>query len=237
MYNRPAEEHHGSGSPPVGFLKSRWLAIRLPYAIKSLRPELLALALLCGVLYTKPASAHKTFVFATVQGNTVEGEVYFHGGDPARNVTVTIVSPGGGVLGKTSTDQEGKFTFEPRLRCDHKLIVDAGLGHQAEYTVEADELPRDLPADSPGDSVSEADPAFFFYLFVQHVDLHAPMKTHDEENLTAEIRALAQQVAALRKDLDKSKARLRLQDILGGIGYILGIMGLVSYFLGAVAGK
>ena len=228
MFNRPVKQHRGAGCLPAGFLESHWQASRLACVIRSPRPELLTLVLLCGVFYTTPASAHGLFVFATVQGNTIEGEVYFQGGDPARNAAVTIVDPGGEVLGETSTDQEGKFAFVPRLRCDHKLIADAGMGHQAEYTVEADKLPRDLPPDSLGDSPSEAEPTSPDTLGHQH----APAKTPHEENLTAEIQALVQQVTALRKDLDKWKARLRLQDILGGIGYILGIMGLAFYFLG-----
>jgi hypothetical protein len=116
------------------------------------------------------------------------------------------------------------------------LIADAGMGHQAVYTVEADELPRDLPARSPGDSVGQADPAAATHGHPhddQHGHQHGPGNHADEEDPTAEIRALSQQVNALRKDLDMWKSRLRLQDIVGGIGYILGIMGVVSFFLGS----
>jgi len=237
MHDRPTKDYRGAGGQPAVSIESRRQSSCLHSAIKSLRPDWVALVLLCCVCCTTPASGHKLTIFATVQGNTVEGEVYFHDGTPARNAAVTVFDPGGEVLGKASTDQDGKFTFELRFRCDHKLIADAGLGHQAEYTVEADELPRDLPAGGSGDSVGEADPVspatHDHQHGHQHNHEHGPAKPPDEENLTAEIQALAQQVNALRKDLDKWKGRLRLQDIVGGIGYILGIMGLVSYFLGA----
>lgn len=152
------------------------------------------------------------------------------------DATVTILDPDGEEVGKTSTDPQGKFKFEPRFRCDHRLIADAGMGHQAVYTVEADELPQDLPARGLGDSVGQAERAP-----ATHSHPHQDQKGHqrvpvsppDEEDLAEEIRALSRQVNALRKDLDTSKSRLRLQDIVGGIGYILGIMGLISYFLGA----
>lgn len=235
MCDRPRKKHGAVGDLPVRSIDSRWQTICLPCVIRSLRVELLALVLLCGVCGTTPSMAHGLSVFATVQGNTVEGEVYYHDGTPTRNAAVTIFDPGGKLLGKASTDQEGKFAFEPRFRCDHKLIADAGMGHQAEYTVAADELPQDLPTRSPGDSVGEANPVSpdEHEHSHQHDDQHGPAKAIGEEDLSAEMRALAQQVNALRKDLEKSKARLRLQDIVGGIGYILGIMGLVSYFLGA----
>jgi len=229
MHDRPTKDYRGAGGLPAVSIESRWQRSCLRSAITSLRPDWLALVLLCCVCCTTPASGHGITVFATVHGNTIEGEVSFHDGTPARNATVTIVDPDGETLGEASTDQDGKFTFEPRFRCNHKLIADAGFGHRAEYTVEADELPRDLPAGGSGDSAGEADPVSP----ATHEHQHRPVKTSDEENLAAEIQALGQQVNALRKDLDKWKGRLRLQDVVGGIGYILGIMGLVSYFVGA----
>lgn len=236
MHDRSSKSHSRSKSLPVVSIEGRWRASCLGCASKSLRLRCLALVLLCALCGTTPASAHKLNIFASVQGNVVEGEVYYHDGTPARNVAVTILDPDDDALGKASTDQEGKFKLEPRFRCKHKLIADAGMGHQAEYTVEADELPQDLPARSTGDSADETDPAHATHSHPhddQHGHQHGPVNHPDEENLTAEIQALSQQVNALRKDLDKWKGRLRLQDIVGGIGYILGIMGLVSYFLGA----
>jgi hypothetical protein len=180
------------------------------------------------------------FVFAAVRGDVIEGEVYYHGGDAAGDVKVTIADPSGKQLGETATDQKGRFTFQPRVRCDHKLIADAGMGHEAEYTVEAGELPADLgplpakpPADSPRDSPDEAKPASSVEPAPHshsHPHSHAPVASGSED-LAAQTEALGRQIAALRKDLDKWKAQLRLQDLLGGIGYILGIMGLV-FFLG-----
>ena len=43
---------------------------------------------------------------------------------------------------------------------------------------------------------------------------------------------LSRQVAALRRELNQLRAELRWQDVIGGIGYILGLMGLTFYFLG-----
>lgn len=233
MHDRPTTGYCDAENLPVVSSESRWQRSCLRSAIKPLRPDWVAFVLLCCVCCTTSASGHELTISATVQGNTIEGEVYFHDGTPARNAAVTIFDPGGVVLGEASTDQDGKFTFEPQLCCNHKLIADAGFGHQAERTVEADELPRDLPAGGSGESVGEADPASPATHGHQRDHRHGPVKNPGEENLAAEIQALGQQVNALRKDLDKWRGRLRLQDIVGGIGYILGIMGLASYLLGA----
>ena len=62
---------------------------------------------------------------------------------------------------------------------------------------------------------------------------------HDESSSAAHDASVApptesvsHQIAGLRRDLDKWQARMRLQDILGGVGYILGITGMLFYFLG-----
>ncbi|HOU21896.1 MAG TPA: hypothetical protein PKX16_06700 [Kiritimatiellia bacterium] len=50
--------------------------------------------------------------------------------------------------------------------------------------------------------------------------------------LQGELQALQKQIVELRRDLAARDDRTRLRDILGGIGYILGLMGLAFYFLG-----
>jgi hypothetical protein len=214
----------------------------LAHATRSVQAMLFIGTLLAVFGHATPALAHKTFVFAAVRGDAIEGEVYYHGGDSAGNVKVTVFDPSGKQLGETTTDREGKFTFQPRLRCDHKLIADAGLGHEAEYTVEAGELPAalgqlpaNLPAGSPRDSPDEAEPASSAEPAPHthahsHAHPHAPVASGSED-LAAQTESLGRQIATLRQDLDKWKAQLRLQDVLGGIGYILGITGLV-FFLG-----
>jgi nickel transport protein len=188
-----------------------------------------ALALSVALGAAAPALAHKVVVFATVDGQTIRGEAYFRGGDPVRSATVSVVGPDRAPLGETTTDDEGKFTFPIRSHLAHTLIVDAGEGHAGEYTVSADELPGDLP-DAPsvsGPAVPE--PTIPAELALETAT--ASTRIH-EETLEAEVNALAGQVAALRKDLDQYKNQLRLQDLLGGVGYILGLMGLAFYFLG-----
>lgn len=210
---------------------------RLP---RSLRIQLLILVLLSAIWHATPAVAHKVVVFATAEGKTIEGEVYFRGGIPARQVKVTAVGPQGELLGKTTTDEEGKFSLAVRFRCDHRLIADAGEGHGAEYTVAGEQLPDDLPSlGSPGQpSTGQAGKTETPSTVNQNQgsapaeSAQIPIAIAGNQDLRAGIQALGKQIAALRRDLDKYNNQLRLQDILGGIGYILGIMGLVFYFLG-----
>ena len=142
--------------PPGQRPDRRGRKVSLP-AGKSLRRALVfAVILVGGMVAARPALAHKSFIFATIPQKNIEGEVYFNGGEPGRNVTVMVLDPTGNKLGEVKTDEKGRFTFEPRVRCDHRLIADDGLGHRAEYTVKADELPSAVPALDAGDSHGSA---------------------------------------------------------------------------------
>ena len=178
-----------------------------------------------GVMPEGTAWAHKLFVFASVQGKAIHGEAYYQDGSPAQNVRIAGLVLDGDTLDTTTTHAEGKFTYHPRSRRAHRFVADAGFGHRAEYTVAAEELPSDLSegraADpKPDTGLGSAAPA-----------RERGIPDGSPEDLAAEVQALGQQIAAMRGDLVKWQAALRLQDVLGGVGYILGILGVMSYFL------
>ena len=81
-----------------------------------------------------------------VEGDTIRGEAAFRDGAAVRHATVTVLGPAGESLGQTQTDEKGLFRFQPQRRVDHRLVVDAGGGHAAEFTVTAAELPARLAA-------------------------------------------------------------------------------------------
>jgi nickel transport protein len=183
------------------------------------RNLLLAAILLLGGFGATPALAHRLNVVAPVQGESIAGEAYYADGSPARNAKVTVLDPAGQSLGETTTDSGGRFVFPLRYRCDLRVVVDAGEGHTKTVTVSAKEIPATLPVwggaalPSAGDS-----PA-------------APTAGTSAE-LPAQLAALGEQVAELRKEVARNENKVRLHDVLGGFGCILGLMGLTFYFLG-----
>jgi nickel transport protein len=78
------------------------------------------------------ALAHQINIYASVDGDTIRGKVYFRGNAPAQNVTVRAVDPQGNALGQTTTDEQGKFTMPARGRVEHRLAADTGDGHVTE---------------------------------------------------------------------------------------------------------
>jgi len=186
--------------------------------------RLIAAALLCALGAT-PAQAHKLKVFASAEGNTVTGLVYFPGGGKARNIKVEIRTPGGEALGETRTDDKGAFQFKARFRCDHEFIVDSGDGHRATYVLKADELPDHLP--SRGRDPSSRRPRGPTRPAEPEPEPETPAAPHVKSIVET---AVARQLRPLREQIERYEEKRRLHEIIGGIGYIFGIMGLVLYF-------
>jgi nickel transport protein len=192
------------------------------------------LALILLLFNAAPALAHKMSVFAAAEGKTIAGQAYFRDGAPVRNAQVTVFDAAGRTLGQSKTDEAGKFSFQPRARCDHRFVVDAGDGHAAEFTVPGEELPSSLPgfgaAATPPMAKADAAPRTPPKSGPDAgkvVDPRTP-----EESLRGELEAIRQQIVALRADLAARDEKARWHDVLGGIGYILGFSGVAFYFAG-----
>jgi nickel transport protein len=168
------------------------------------------------------AWAHKLNVFAHVEGHAIRGNAYFPGNVPAQGAQVTAVAPDGRELGRTTSDREGKFVLEARVRSDTKIVAVTEDGHGAEYILRAAELPEDLPAGEEGDRPHLSEP-------VPSLPPAQPAITDGE--LLGEMQALRGQVVELRGQVYDYEQRLRFRDVLGGLGYILGVAGVACYLL------
>jgi len=167
-----------------------------------------------------PASAHRLKVFASAIGSSIEGEAYFVGSGPAAGIDVTLRDKADKLLQSGKTGPDGKFALPASGNGDITVTVDAEDGHVARFTVAASELdpapaapPVAAPATMPASDNTAA--------IVAAVAPSVPMAD-------LEI-AIARKVAPLAAQIDALQSALRIQDIVGGIGYIVGIFGLVAF--------
>lgn len=191
-----------------------------------------ATILLSAAAAPQSGAAHELSVFAYVEGRSIQGEVFVGDGAAIANAKVTAFGPRAQKLAEAVTDGDGHFSLEAPFRCDYRLVVDGGEGHLAEYSVSADELPNDLPplaASPPKAAVGEG----------TTTSSHPPHEesAHGHSSVGGELESLRKQVIELRKDLAAFQQEIRFRDLLGGIGFILGLTGVASYFLAARRGS
>ena len=189
--------------------------------------RVLSIAALLAVLCGGAAQAHKLKVFATGEGKAIAGYVYFPGGGRAKGVTVVALGPAGQKLGEATTNDQGEFTIEARFRCDHTLVAQTADGHKASYLVEAAELAGDLPA------LGAASPATATPSEPAPAEPPTLLPAGDAQIEALVERAVSKQVRPLREQLERYEEKVRLRDVIGGIGYIVGLAGLAFYFLGS----
>jgi hypothetical protein len=147
-----------------------------------------------------PALAHKLKVFAVTEGAEVSGQAYFSGGDPAQGIPVTATDETGKPIFSGTTDSEGRFRFGVDRPTGISIQADSGDGHAARFSIgKADIAPPPVTAPSGG-----SDPNIRAYIDT----------------------AVARQVNPLRRDVEAWRDQILWRDVIGGLGYILGLGGL-----------
>jgi nickel transport protein len=176
----------------------------------------------CLLLAANPALAHRLKVFAAAVGPEINGQAYFVGGGGAAGAQIRIEDSGGRELATLAADEQGRFRFTATVRLDHRIVADAGDGHSARFVVPARDLPPSLPAPAGegAAAIGEPPPA-----------ANAPpaivLPTSQLRDLVGE--AVAQQILPLRQQIMAYEDRVRLHDVLGGIGVIVGVAGLALW--------
>ena len=186
------------------------------------------LGLLFGLLACLPLSAHQMKVFATVEGNMIKGRVYLAHGAKASGATIIVSDADGSELVRLKPNSEGNFSYRVARRMDYRVVATSVDGHQASLTLRADEFSSNLPGVTTESPVSgEMNGAGA----VQTATAAIPGR--ERPDLTEQIEhAVARQVRPMREALQAHEERVRLRDILGGIGYIVGLAGLALWWRG-----
>jgi nickel transport protein len=177
------------------------------------------------------AYAHKVKLFATAAGNLITGYAYFPGGGRVSNIPIKVWGPEGTSLGEALTNAEGEFSYTVTQRVVHTFTVDTGDGHHASYTVTAAELSDTLPLPSvekTNQSVKSVPPVSSITLPREEATTGQSSSPQELEKLLEQV--VSKQIRPLREQLDAYEDKIRFHDILSGIGYIFGIMGILFYF-------
>jgi nickel transport protein len=208
-------------------------------------PRLL-LALL--MLTSQPTLAHKLKLFAQTEGDWIRGRAYFVGGAGASGARVEIRDSVGRVLAELTPADDGSFAYRALAPVEHRLVARTGDGHGAQWTIAAEtlqgafSLPTTPPSADPSDDSEQ--PATRTQPLTDAPTPTAPLdhdpvapQAFDPALIGAIEQALARQTHPLAERLNALEERVRFQDVLGGIGYILGLTGLALWWRCRRAGE
>lgn len=88
--------------------------------------------------------AHRVNLFAWVEGDMVYVESKFSSAKPVKAGKIIVSDSGGTALLSGTTDENGKFSFKIPRKMELKIVLEAGTGHRAEWTIAASEI--EIPA-------------------------------------------------------------------------------------------
>jgi nickel transport protein len=197
------------------------------------------LALAATLCMAAVSEAHKVNIFAYVDGDRIVTDSGYSRTKRVYDGVVEVYDAATGTkLLSGETDTDGKFSFvipgaAREQKMDLRLLLKAGQGHQAEWTVRYDEF-----ADAPrpvSDMVVEENPA---------ETTSAPATPAQAETAPAAAATVAAGTltaaevdAIVKREVEPIKRMLAelhdsgpsVADIFGGIGWIFGLFGVAAY--------
>ncbi len=174
--------------------------------------------------------AHRVVLFAYVQGDRVFTESYFNDGKRCKNSRIEVFDGFGNKLLEGKTDENGEFSFTPPKRTELKIVLTAGMGHRDEYSIPAGELLAEGNSHKfdPGQAeemVSQGEKAGEKGIpatQLSRVEMEQ-IRTVVEEALDEKLKPIVRHLAKRRNE------GVPFIQVMGGIGFIFGIMGIILY--------
>jgi nickel transport protein len=108
------------------------MRIRLPFCAN--------LALAVVLLSAGAAVAHRVNVFAWVEGDKVFVECKYPDGTRVKEGVIRVLDSAGTELLNGRTTARGEFSFKVPKIDDLKIVLEAGMGHRAEWLLSKQDL-------------------------------------------------------------------------------------------------
>jgi nickel transport protein len=189
-------------------------------------PIILAWVMIGCLISAGVAEAHKVSIFAWVEGGTVYTESKFSGGKKVNGGKVEVFDKAGTLLLEGQTDPQGQFSFPVPKVGDLNIVLTAGMGHKNSWLLTAADMglgdakpaPQPPSAAAPG----AVEPA------VGTAPAGPGLSAQEVEAIVS--RQLDQKLQPLARTLALAQDKgVTFGDVIGGIGYIIGLVGLGAY--------
>jgi nickel transport protein len=138
-----------------------------------------------------------------------------------------IRTPSGKTLLSGETNEQGEFSFPAPAEDQGTLevTVQAGAAHKGSWPIKSGEyLPENTGEKHETKQPPDKKPGGCVETNIESRLDEDELRTIVREILVKELAPIKKELAELRQD------RITLQDIISGLGYILGLMGIALYF-------
>jgi nickel transport protein len=188
-------------------------------------PGMITLVMVCvlALLFIMEANAHAhgVYIFAWVEGDTIYTDSHFSTGKKVKDGVVKVFGSSGDILLEGKTDANGEFSFKIPGKPPLRIVLEDGMGHKAEFLLELDETTGVVQTTAPPEEgkdhqMPSTSPSR------EDVD---QIRKVVEETLDSRLKPIAKAIAEIERDKGPG-----LTEITAGIGYIVGIMGIILYF-------
>jgi nickel transport protein len=202
-----------------------------------LRPAFLFSLIIFVILFDMPAFAHKVSIFAWVEDDTVYTRSKFSGGKRVKNSPVIVFDSDGNNLLEGKTDENGEFSFKITKQSALKVVLKASMGHMAEWKIPFEEINPEAVSNNskPESDIKDSyetssrsqtinSGTDLFSLSESHGISRQEIKKLIDESLDKKLAPIMNMLA------DSYGGGPGLTEIIGGIGYIFGLVGVAMYF-------
>ncbi|MCX7916647.1 MAG: hypothetical protein N2589_00750 [bacterium] len=169
------------------------------------------------LLYT-----HKINVFTYQEGNKIFVEGYFPDGKPVKNSKIEIYNEKEERILEGKTDESGIFSFNIPESEKIKIILTSDEGHRTETFMEL-KKEKKLKSERVEEKLDK---------FKEIKEKEEKIEIDKEEIKRIVEDTIEKKINDFIREYKKEREKEKVQDIIGGIGYIIGILGIYFYFLG-----
>ncbi len=225
-------------------------------ALKVSLPLFLAGILALFLCLPHVSDAHKINVFAWLEGDQVHVDAYFTKSSKVLYAPVKVLDLRGNLLLSGNTDEHGQWGFYLKdlgqLPPDGlEVVVEEGSGHRAEYTLSGQDLaeahklkpsrephPKALAENSETRSRMAPSPTVVDRSGSIQISDIDQIKAVFAEVLDSRLQPISNALVAQQKLLIEEHDRgPSVSEIVGGVGWIVGLFGMLGYFLNRRAGQ
>jgi len=182
------------------------------------------------LLLSTPVYAHRVNIFAWIEGDRIFTQSKFNGGKRVKSGEVVVSDLKGNKLLAGKTDEMGEFNFKTPTKTALKIEILAGMGHRGEWIISAEEINGQ---DDPENQSSQPNESS------QSTPTSSESKQNLQDNTQHNFtelepiinRLLDKKLRPIQESLAELKTKgTSITDIIAGLGYIMGIVGIGAYF-------